>query len=64
MEMVDIVRDLVSNLGFPIFCAVLMFREMEQERAAHKAESDAWVEAINRNTIVMEKIMTKLEGMQ
>ena len=61
MEVVDIARDLVANLGFPIFCAVLMFREMEQERTAHKEESDKWVEAINRNTVVMEKILTRLE---
>lgn len=62
MDVVEVARELVANLGFPIFCVVIMFREMEKEREAHKAESDAWVDALNRNTIVMEKILTKLEG--
>ena len=62
MDVVEVARELVANLGFPIFCVVIMFREMEKEREAHKAESDAWVDAVNRNTIVMEKILTKLEG--
>ena len=60
MEVVENAADLVANLGFPIFFAVLMFREMERERAAHKEESDKWVEALNRNTVVMEKILTLL----
>lgn len=62
MDVVEVAKEIVANLGFPIFCVVIMFREMEKEREAHKAESDAWVDALNRNTIVMEKILTKLEG--
>lgn len=61
MELVEILKDLISNVGFPIACACLMFWEMEQERKAHKEESATWVEALNRNTAVMEKIIDKLE---
>ena len=61
MDIVEIAREIVANLGFPIFCVVIMFREIEKERESHKMESDAWVEALNRNTIVMEKILTRLE---
>lgn len=61
MEVVQFVKELISNVGFPIACACLMFWEMEQERKAHKEESATWVEALNRNTVVMEKILSKLE---
>ena len=61
MEVVEIIKELISNVGFPIACACLMFWEMEQERKAHKEESSAWVEALNRNTLVVEKVLASLE---
>ena len=61
VEFVEIAKDLISNIGFPIACACMMFWEMEQERKAHKEESSKWVEALNRNTSVMEKILVELE---
>lgn len=62
MQIVEVIKELISNVGFPIACACMMFWEMEQERKAHKEESAAWVEALNRNTSVIEKILEKLEG--
>lgn len=62
MEFVDVLKDVISNVGFPIACACMMFWEMEQERKAHKEESATWVDALNRNTSVMEKILDRLEG--
>lgn len=60
-EIVQIVTNLVSNVGFPIACVVAMFYMQNKEREAHKAESEAWVEALNRNTAVMQKVLDKLE---
>ena len=60
MEIIEIIRDLIGNVGFPIACACLMFYQMEQERKSHAQESEKWVEALNRNTSVMERIMDKL----
>ena len=51
---------IISNLGFPIACACVMFWQMEKERESHKAESEKWVEAINNNTRVMEKVLEKV----
>ena len=51
---------IISNLGFPIACVVVMFWMQNKEREAHQAESKEWVDAINRNTIVMEKILTQM----
>lgn len=59
-EAVTFVTSIVSNVGFPIACVAVMFYQMEQERKSHKEESDKWVEAINNNTKVMEKVLEKV----
>lgn len=59
-EIVQIISNIISNLGFPIACVVVMFWMQNKEREAHQAESKEWVEAINRNTVVMEKILTQM----
>lgn len=53
---------LISNVGFPIFACIMMFKAMEKEREDHKEESEKWVEALNNNTNVMKTLISKLEG--
>lgn len=60
MEIVEIVSTIVSNVGFPIACVVAMFWLQNKEREAHQAESKEWVEALNRNTNVMEEVLRRL----
>ena len=52
---------IVSNVGFPIACVIVMFMQIEKERESHKQESEKWVEAINNNTRVMEKVLQKAD---
>lgn len=52
----------ISQLGFPIACVIAMFYLLEQERKEHKAESEKWIEAINNNTRIMERILDRLGG--
>ena len=59
-EIVTTITNIVSNVGFPIACVAVMFYQMEQERKSHKEESDKWIEAINNNTKVMEKVLEKV----
>lgn len=61
MDAVTLIQNLVSNLGFPIACVVAMFWMQNKERDEHRAESKEWVDALNRNTLVLEKILTKLD---
>lgn len=53
---------LISNVGFPIFACIMMFKAMEKEKEDHKEESEKWVEALNNNTNVMKTLISKLEG--
>lgn len=61
MEIIEYITKIISDVGFPIACVAVMFYQMEQERKTHKEESDKWVEALNRNTSVMEKVLERIE---
>ena len=59
-EVVQIISQLVSNLGFPIACVCVMFWQQNEERKNHAAESEKWVEALNRNTIAIERLCAEI----
>ena len=59
-EVVQIISQLVSNLGFPIACVCVMFWQQNEERKNHAAESEKWVEALNRNTVAIEQLCAKM----
>lgn len=54
------ISQLVSNLGFPIACVCVMFWQQSEERKNHAAESEKWVDALNRNTLAIERLCTKI----
>ena len=58
---VNIITQIISNLGFPIACVVAMFWMLNKERDAHKAETAELSKAIENNTNVMTKVLDKLE---
>ena len=64
---------IIQSLGFPIACVVAMFvmwqnevkmhdAEMEKMRTTLEQQNKATTEALNRNTLVLEKIMTLIGG--
>ena len=59
-EVVQIISQLVSNLGFPIACVCVMFWQQNEERKNHAAESEKWVDALNRNTVAIEKLCAEI----
>ena len=59
-EVVQIISQLVSNLGFPIACVCVMFWQQNEERKNHASESEKWVEALNRNTIAIERLCAEI----
>lgn len=61
----------IQSLGFPIACVVAMFLMWQKEVNSHKEEmlemrnsietqNKATIEALNNNTIMLNKIMVKL----
>ena len=59
-EAVQIISQVVSNLGFPIACVCVMFWQQNEERKNHAAESEKWVEALNRNTVAIERLCAEI----
>lgn len=62
---------IIQSLGFPIACVVAMFamwqkevhshdEEMEKMRAALAEQTRATTEALNGNTVILTKILTRI----
>lgn len=51
---------LVSNLGFPIaMCAYMAWQNNELSKA-HRAETKEFTEALNKNTLILQKLCDAL----
>lgn len=57
---IEAVTTLISNMGFPIACVIALFWYLNKEREEHKAETQKLADAINNNTLVMERILSKV----
>ena len=83
MEAMEVVTNLISNLGFPIAMCVILFHSLNQERKDHRdseetinasiielketftqtihGQQEKMVEAINNNTLAMQRLVDKLD---
>lgn len=59
--MEQIVISAISSLGFPIVCCLIVLYMYWKSDQTYKAEVDKLSEAVQNNTIVMEKILERLE---
>lgn len=62
MENIDIVLNAITTVGFPIvMCGILLWYIYKSQKN-HNEEVTRLTEAIQNNTVVMEKILTKIGG--
>ncbi len=59
--MIDIVN-LVSSVGFPIAMSIILLWYCKEQNDTHRAESDNLAEAINNNTLTLQKLCDRLEN--
>lgn len=52
----------ISTLGFPIVMCGAIFRYMLKEKDSHKEEMNSVTEALNNNTLILQKLCDKLDG--
>lgn len=57
---VEVITNLFSNLAVPVACLVATFWLWNKEREDHKAESRELTQAIQNNTLVVQKLVDKL----
>ena len=57
---VSAISSLISNLGFPIACVVAMFWMMNKEREDHKEEMQKVTDAVNNNTLALQRLVDSI----
>lgn len=60
--MINELSTLISTLGFPIGMCLIMCYYINKINDAHKVESDKFAEALNNNTLVLQKLCDKLDS--
>lgn len=58
----DAFVQIISTVGFPIAVCLLCFWYIREIQTEHKEETAKLADAINNNTLVMTKLVDKLEG--
>lgn len=51
----------IGSLGFPIVACTALFWQNWKQSEQHKAETDKLSESLNNNTLVMQKLLDKLD---
>lgn len=59
---VQAVASIITNVGFPIAVCLICFWYINKMQEQHKAETDKLAEALNNNTLVMQKLINNLEN--
>lgn len=57
----DAIVTLVTNLGFPIAVCIMMALYIRELTNKHQSETKEFVEALNKNTLVLQKLCDKLD---
>lgn len=60
METAQMVIAAISTVGFPIVMCGALFWKMDKQDKEHKEEMNKSTEAINNNTVVLQKFMQML----
>lgn len=59
--MINEIAQTISTVGFPIAMCLVLLYEVEEMNKSHKEETNSLKDALNNNTVVLEKILTKLD---
>ena len=59
---IETIINLLSNFAFPVVCVVALFAMWYRETEKHESEMDKMTEALNNNTLAMQKLVDKLGG--
>lgn len=60
--MINDISTLISTLGFPIAMCLIMCYYINKINDSHKEESDKFAEALNNNTVVLQKLCDKIDS--
>lgn len=61
---VNTIITLISSVGFPIVACIGCGWYINKKDSQHKEESDKFAEALNNNTLVIQKLVDKLDNLK
>lgn len=61
MDTFNIILQAISTVGFPIAMCILLLWYVKNQSETHKEESKMFTEALNKNTLALQKLCDKLE---
>ena len=59
---ISTISQIIGSLGFPIAVAIASFWYINKQEEQHKQEIDKMAEAVNNNTLVIQKLLDKWEN--
>lgn len=59
---ISAISTLISTVGFPIACCCALFYQMNKQSESHKQEMDSLKEALNQNTLAINKLVIYMQG--
>ena len=57
----NVIMQAVSTVGFPIVMCLCLLWYVKTQTETHKEESEKFTDALNKNTLVLQKLCDKLE---
>ena len=68
----NVIMTMISTIGFPICCCIFLGvyfskiqenyrQDIKEMQTLHKAESDKMTEALNNNTLALQRLVDKME---
>lgn len=58
----ETIMQYVASLGFPIVTAVICMWYVAKQNALHKEETDKLAEAVQNSTLVIQRLVDRLDG--
>lgn len=58
---VNEVMQIITTVGFPIFMCLVLAYYVKAQTEAHKQETKEFTEALNKNTLVLQKLCDKMD---
>ena len=56
----EVITTLITNVGFPIVISLILLNQLKTVQDTHKEETDKFTDALNENTLVLQKLCDKL----
>lgn len=55
------IGQLISSVGFPIVMSIILIMQMRDQNKQHAEETNGFIQAIERNTAAIDKLLIKLD---